>query len=1077
MPVQPPQVFISYQRTDGDFAREIREHLVAHGVQTWMDQFDIPVGAYWPDEIDKGLNASQIVIGVLSPDAIGSRNVKNEWDWAIANGKRLVLLQIQPCNVPHRYISINFIDATPSSVADALQALMMTLGIERGPSGGVAQNDARVLHRRREARQPERRFPDDPQVVGREREQAVLRRTLDDLAGGHGTPVLIGGDAGIGKTTLTRWLGWLAEEQGAQVLTGGCYDLSITPPYGPWLEILREWTARGMLPDLPGALTDPSSLAHLGSQAALFTMLVDVLSDATVSQPVMLLLEDLHWADQASLDLLRFLARRMAGNRLLVVGTYRTDELHRRHPLYHLLPSLGREAETTRIELGRLDDVAVHTLVRQTYGLSESDHERLVHYIQRHAEGHALFVSELLRALEEESVLTLAEADTWVLGDLTRARVPHRIREVIDARVARLPEDVQTALAIAAVIGQDVAVDVWVQLSGASEERFIDTIEQAVAARLLAMSSNGTSVRFEHALIRESLYENVLPLRRRLWHRRTGEILEEASNPDPDAVAHHYQQAGDPRAFQWLVHAGDRAQGAYALTTAMERFESAAQLAELDPARIRERAWLLYRIGRLLRMFDPRRGLSYMEVARALSAEARDPLLTAFATFDTGNLHGWDGATGSAMEWMRSGIGLLSSIARHDLEADPAVLLWIADSVNPKSVPGLLNLMGIENAADIRIGTLAFYAVCAGRIDDGLRIAEPLIQRLESADRSDALGASYSDACHALALAYAYRSQPLEARSRFRDTLQAQYGLGYHHQAAFNRAGGLAYLILPYHTLDLGLRREIEEQIDADLRRAGTESQRDFVLSSLLLLEGRWSEMDAAIQELKANPVHPTWIVFGGYGFAVLQAMGETDVLDRAARHFFPNGPHTDPGGHSYYTLTFLLVLLAQGALDRSDLDTAHSWIEAYARWLDWAGNNRDRTQAALLWGQYHRATGDLDAARMWAEQSLHCASEPRQPLAEFAALRLLGELDTAIGDSEAALHTLNQSLALATACLAPFERAQTLLVMAALHIAMNDGNEARRLLAEVRSICEPLGARPTLERVATLEHQLGSAT
>ena len=107
-----PQVFISYQRSDEAFARQVREHLVAHGVTTWMDQYDIPVGAYWPDEIDKGLSGSEIVIGVLSPDAIDSRNVKNEWDWALQNEKRLLLLQVAPCLIPHRYISINFIDAT-----------------------------------------------------------------------------------------------------------------------------------------------------------------------------------------------------------------------------------------------------------------------------------------------------------------------------------------------------------------------------------------------------------------------------------------------------------------------------------------------------------------------------------------------------------------------------------------------------------------------------------------------------------------------------------------------------------------------------------------------------------------------------------------------------------------------------------------------------------------------------------------------------------------------------------------------------------------------------------------------------
>jgi pimeloyl-ACP methyl ester carboxylesterase len=130
MMAQTPQVFISYQRTDGDIARQVRAHLAAAGVRTWMDEYDIPVGAYWPDEIDKGLTASDIVVGILSPEAMTSRNVKNEWDWAIQNDKRLVLVRVAPTVIPHRYVSINFIDATDPEPSAALASLLVALGIE-----------------------------------------------------------------------------------------------------------------------------------------------------------------------------------------------------------------------------------------------------------------------------------------------------------------------------------------------------------------------------------------------------------------------------------------------------------------------------------------------------------------------------------------------------------------------------------------------------------------------------------------------------------------------------------------------------------------------------------------------------------------------------------------------------------------------------------------------------------------------------------------------------------------------------------------------------------------------------------
>jgi pimeloyl-ACP methyl ester carboxylesterase len=131
MAEQHGRIFISYHRSDLELAGRIRQHLVARGADTWMDQFDIPAGAYWPDEIDKGLEAANTVVGLLSPDSVASRNVKNEWDWAIQNRKPLLLLQAAPCVIPHRYVSINIIDATGASAEPALETLSHSLGLNK----------------------------------------------------------------------------------------------------------------------------------------------------------------------------------------------------------------------------------------------------------------------------------------------------------------------------------------------------------------------------------------------------------------------------------------------------------------------------------------------------------------------------------------------------------------------------------------------------------------------------------------------------------------------------------------------------------------------------------------------------------------------------------------------------------------------------------------------------------------------------------------------------------------------------------------------------------------------------------
>ena len=133
MIVTEPRVFLSYDRTDQVAAEQVRARLLANHVKTWMDRYDIPAGAYWPDEIDVGLSQSTLVLGLLSPDAVTSRNVKNEWDWAIHNDRPLILLKIRPCAVPHRYVSINYIDATKHGLDTALDQFMRIPGLQSVP--------------------------------------------------------------------------------------------------------------------------------------------------------------------------------------------------------------------------------------------------------------------------------------------------------------------------------------------------------------------------------------------------------------------------------------------------------------------------------------------------------------------------------------------------------------------------------------------------------------------------------------------------------------------------------------------------------------------------------------------------------------------------------------------------------------------------------------------------------------------------------------------------------------------------------------------------------------------------------
>src|SRR4051794_1654150 len=173
-----------------------------------------------------------------------------------------------------------------------------------------------------------------PALVGRDGELRTLRAGLTGALAGHGGLILIGGEAGLGKTALADTLAQEAREAGASVLIGHCYDRTETPPYGPWGEIVRHFRATAA--DAATSLVPGFDAAP--SQVALFAQVQDFLAAVTTNRPLLLLLEDLHWADAASLDLLRFVARALASLPLLLITTYRANELHRHHPLHALVP-------------------------------------------------------------------------------------------------------------------------------------------------------------------------------------------------------------------------------------------------------------------------------------------------------------------------------------------------------------------------------------------------------------------------------------------------------------------------------------------------------------------------------------------------------------------------------------------------------------------------------------------------------------------------------------------------------------------------------------------------------------------
>lgn len=549
-----------------------------------------------------------------------------------------------------------------------------------------------------------------PVLVGRARELAALRECFASAAAGHGRLVLISGEAGIGKTALARTFVAEAQARGALALAGQCYDLTETPPYGPWTEVFAQLPP---IPEgvLPFALDDVSTTAS--DQAALFAHVRDHLVALGSRQPAVLLLEDLHWADACSFDLLRFLARGLLAAPILLIVTYRADEVNRRHALYPLLPLLVREAQAQRLDLRPIEPDDVRALVAARYGLSAADETRLLTYLADHAEGNPLYIGELVRALEEERLLQPTEG-AWELGDLTQAPIPPLLRQVIEGRLQRLGEEAHALLAIAAVIGPQTPLALWSAVSEVGEEALIDVVETAVDARLLEASADGAAVSFAHALIRETLYDGLLPPRRRTWHRRVADALLAGSMPDPDAVAYHLQKAGDPRAAEWLLKAGERAQLSFALLPAAKRFDAALRLLEQQGASTRERAELLYRLARMRRYADPRQALANLDEAVSLAEDAGDRVLAAYIGPFRGTLRCASGD-------IRRGLA--------DLEAGVATI----DDLSPAERSQLRALQGrLGDPSDEHYysGALINWLASAGRCAEALALGERVVAQL-----------------------------------------------------------------------------------------------------------------------------------------------------------------------------------------------------------------------------------------------------------------------------------------------------------------------------------------------------------
>jgi class 3 adenylate cyclase len=448
--------------------------------------------------------------------------------------------------------------------------------------------------------------------AGRERETKELRGALEAILSGRGRLVMLAGEMGIGKTRMAAELATYASLRGAQVLWGRCYEGEGAPAYWPWAQVIRaslgdrdpHEISREMgggavdiaqiAPDvrerLPG-LPQPAQMEADQARFRLFESVTNYLRTASAGNPLVIILDDLHWADKPSLLLLQFLACELEGSRVLVLGTYRDAEVEKDHPLSDVLAAVRRERDYKRVVLKglELDEVValLEAVAEHELGPNEI---ALVRAFQTETEGNPFFTEELIRHLVETGHL-YQEGDRWVSDarSLEEIGVPEGVREIVDRRVGRLSDECSRVLSAASVVGREFGLDVLRSLTELGDAELLDTMDEAIRARIVSEVTGAVGrYRFAHGLTRDTLYEALPTTRRVQLHRQIAETLERVYERDPDPhlseLAYHFNQAvlvgGADKAVEYAVRAGQRATEMLAFEQAVEQYERAIKTIE-----------------------------------------------------------------------------------------------------------------------------------------------------------------------------------------------------------------------------------------------------------------------------------------------------------------------------------------------------------------------------------------------------------------------------------------------------------------------------------------------------------------
>jgi ATP/maltotriose-dependent transcriptional regulator MalT len=610
-----------------------------------------------------------------------------------------------------------------------------------------------------------------PVFIGRSDELSRLRAAADEARNGRSVKVLISGEAGVGKTRLVTELTDWARDTGILVLAGGCIDLGGGGvPYGPIAEALRTW-ARGaaddeiaavlgqgrpelarLVPDLgspgDGVSAGTGSGMNTGSiQGRLFELLLAVLQRLADRGPIALIVEDLHWSDRSTRDLLAFLVRNVRDMGVALVLTYRSDELHRRHPLLPFLAEIERSGRVERLDLGRFDR---RELAAQLSAIAGPDLDPvLVDSIHARSSGNPFFAEELLVSAR----------------DMGTAELPPTLREVLLAHVAGLTEPAQDLLRVASAAGQRVDPVLLAALTGTEPALLYETLREAVGHHVLVPEVLGGEERyaFRHALLQEAVYSDLLPGERTRLHAAYARALDEARLAGDGSrlseLAYHWYAAHDlPRAFEAALAAAAADESRYAFAEALAHYERALELWDLVPEAVAraglDRVDLLATAASVGRFSEPARAVSHVRTALGLVDEDAEPIRAGLLQERLGRYAWITGQGAMSLEAYRTAVRLIPasppSEARARALAGLAQILMLqrryADSAQlADEAIRLARLTGARQIEGHALNTRGEDRAHDGEVDAALDDIAEALRIAEEVGNLDDIGRAYAN--------------------------------------------------------------------------------------------------------------------------------------------------------------------------------------------------------------------------------------------------------------------------------------------------------------------------------------------